>query len=207
MDALMRRSRGPRGVREFGVAWIGTATVLLTCAGADAAAIRHHDAADHAVATAFPGIPAAEVSVFREWSRYLRAGPEAWAKVEHPPWTAAVKAAAWAGIEKEPGPSDPMVNFLLWKQSIDPTRFAYYHHKLAPALHRIAMSRTTAATVPTVGPSTSGSIGGASGPPAITPISEPQTLNPPPVPEPSMLLLAAGMTAWLARRMLVRPRD
>jgi hypothetical protein len=177
---------------------------LIACVGADAAAIRHHESRAEAAAVAYAKIPASEVSLFKEWSRYLLAGPETWATVEHPPWTEVVRAAAWRGIEKAPGPSDPMVDFLLWKQSIDPTRFAHYHPRLAPALHRIAMSRETTALVPPVGPSTSGSNGGTSSPPTSPSTSEPQNMNPPPVPEPSMLLLAAGMTAWLARRMLGR---
>ena len=45
-------------------------------------------------------------------------------------------------------------NFLLWKQSLDPTRFAHYHPKLAPALHKIELARssptlTQQATAPT----------------------------------------------------------
>ena len=37
-----------------------------------------------------------------------------------------------------------MVNFLLWKQSLDPTRFARYHPKLAPVLHKIALAPVVA---------------------------------------------------------------
>lgn len=202
MNALWRRSRGPRGVVASGIVAAGPLVVLLACAGAEAAAI-HHQSAD-AELTPVKGMPASEASVFKEWSQYLLAGPSAWAKVEHPPVTAAVRSAIWTSVKTDPGGTDPMVSFLLWKQSIDPTRFAYYHPKLAPALHRIALSRTSPTLVPTVGPSTSSSGGGT---PATStpPTSSPQNLLPPAAPEPSTLLIAAGMTAWLVRRTLRRP--
>lgn len=148
------------------------------------------------------GIPAAEVPVFKAWSRYLLAGPTAWATVPHPLWDSTVRAAVWESIKTDPGPSDPMINFLLWKQSLDPTRFAYWHPKLAPALHKIAMARKVAALAPQTGPTTmgSGSGGGTSTSPGTTPTTWPQNLTPPPVPEPGMLLVAATMTAWAFRR-------
>jgi hypothetical protein len=185
---------------------VGPAVLLLACLDANAAAIHRHGA--HTSAAEFPGIPAAELSVFKEWSRYLLAGPTAWAKVEHPPWTQAVQSAAWESIKTDPGPTDPMVNFLLWKQAIDPPRFAHYHPKLAPALHRIAMTRSSKTLVSHEGPTTTstGSIWGTSTTPTTTPTTSQDNLIPQPVPEPSMLLLAAGMTAWFVRRVRVRPR-
>ena len=39
------------------------------------------------------------------------------------------------------GPSDRLIDYLLWKQSLDPTRFARYHPGLGPALHKIAITQ------------------------------------------------------------------
>lgn len=200
MNALMRRSRGASGARALGSVLAGSAILCLSSLDAKGAAIHRHGG-DPSVAH-YPGIPAAEVPVFKAWSKYLLAGPTTWATVPHPLWDFAVRSAVWQSIKTDPGPADPMINFLLWKQSIDPARFAYYHPKLAPALHRIEMARKTAALVPKVGPSTtvSGPGGGTSSSPGTTPATQPQNLGPPPVPEPSTLLLAAGMTAWAFRR-------
>ena len=41
-----------------------------------------------------------------------------------------------------------MVHYLLWKQSLDPTRFAHYHPKLAPALDKILKEAQTAPVAP-----------------------------------------------------------
>jgi hypothetical protein len=208
MYALMRRSRGPRGARAFGLGLAGPAVLLLACLDVNAAAIHRHNSELSALHSA--GIPASELPVFEEWSRYLLAGPTTWAKVEHPPWTQAVQKAVWQSIKTDPGPTDPMINFLLWKQAIDPPRFAHYHPTLAPALHRIAMTRSKA-LVPQEGPTTTstGSVGGTpttASTPTTSPTTSPQNLVPPSVPEPSMLLLAAGMMAWFVRRVRVRPR-
>ena len=53
-----------------------------------------------------------------------------WDQVAHPPVTAAVESAIWKSVRTDPGGTDRWSNFLLWKQSLDPTRFAHYHPKL-----------------------------------------------------------------------------
>ena len=81
----------------------------------------------------------------------------------------------------------PWVQFLLWKQSLDPTRFARNHPHVAPVLSRIV---TTASSQVTPTPTTSTPTTSST-----TPITEPQTLAPT-VPEPAAWLLALGMTGW-----------
>jgi hypothetical protein len=174
--------------------------VLLCCLDADAAAIHRHPADPSVLPLA--GMPAAELSVFREWSRYLVAGPSVWSRVEHPPWTEAVRTAAWESVKTDPGGTESMVKFLLWKQAIDPPRFAHYHPRLAPALHRIRMERSSA-LASHFGTTTAGSGGGTSSTPSTSttsPVTSAQNLAPPAVPEPGMLLVAAGMTGWFVRR-------
>jgi hypothetical protein len=199
MTALMRRPTGAGGSRALGHGLSVAAALLVATVDADAAPIHRHGG-EPTVAHSL-GIPAAEVPVFRSWSRYLLAGPSTWSRVAHPLWDSTVRAAVWQSIRTDPGPSDPMVNFLLWKQSLDPPRFAHWHPKLAPALHKIAMARKVAALAPQ-GPTTTatGPGGGTPTSPGTTPTSWPQDLGPPPVPEPSTLLIAAAMTAWAYRR-------
>lgn len=201
MNALKRRSRGPRGAGALGLCAAGAAVLWLSCRDADAAAIHRHGAEPSSAH--FPSMTKAELSVFRQWSTYLLAGPSTWGQVEHPPWTEAVRKAAWESIKTDPGPTDPMVNYLLWKRAIDPHRFAHAHSRLAPALHRIAMSRSSSqpASLPTTG--SHSSWGSTTSPPttALAQATSQDNLAAPNVPEPSTLLLAVGMTAWFARRM------
>jgi hypothetical protein len=170
--------------------------VLLACAGADAAAI--HRAATHPIE-----LTVADVATFREWSRYLLAGPEVWTQVLHPPVSAAVRTAIWQSVQTDPGGTDPMVNYLLWKQSLDPTRFAHYHPKLAPALRRISLARSSPTLPPLAPPTTTGSTSPSPAPstPRTVPTTSPQNLVPCATPEPGMLLVAACMTAWAVRTL------
>ena len=200
MNALMRSSRGVRGAVALG---LGLAVLGRCGPDARASAIRRHGATPSAAHRATA--PVAEVAVFRSWSRYLLAGPMVWTRVEHPTWDQTVRTAVWASIRTAPGPSDPMVNFLLWKQSLDPTRFAHYHPALAPALHRIAMTRRSSTNVATGSPTpTSSGTGTPTQPQTLsgTPTSSQDNLLPPAVPEPGMLLIASAMTAWALRRAL-----
>jgi hypothetical protein len=120
---------------------------------------------------------------FREWARYLLAGPSAWAEVVHPAVTPAVRSAIWKSLATDPDSADPMVRFLLWKQAIDPPRFAHYHPRLAPILTRISkVPSAPQQLVPT-----------APIPPPVLTESNPY---PPPVSEPGTLLLAIGMAGW-----------
>ena len=94
-----------------------------------------------------------------------------------------------AALRSDDAESSAWVQFLLWKQSLDPARFAHYHPKVAPVLDRIsAASLGTQAITP---PATN------SGTPAtpLTPLVQPQSLTST-VPEPGPLLLALGMTGW-----------
>jgi hypothetical protein len=214
MKGIMRKSRGLKGSGWFGFWLSGPAVALLVCAGADAAAIRHHSPDAAAVYSAAAAhhmeLTASDVTVFKEWSKYLLKGPSLWAKAEHPPVTAAVWSAIWQSVRTDPGASDPMVNFLLWKQSIDPPRFAHYHPTLAPALHRIALARSSPKLLSHVLTTATNSCGPSTSPsnhPTHPTITSQHNLIPPSVPEPSMLLIAAGMTAWAVRAVRGRNRE
>jgi hypothetical protein len=171
-------------------------SVVLSGFRANAAPIRHEPLASP------------EAKVFSEWSRYLEASPSVWKRVLHPPVTPAIRSSIWESVKTDPGGADPMVHYLLWKQSLDPTRFAYYHPKLAPALEKILKATPTAPIAPQElnPPSTSTSSETSSTPSTTT---AEQGLNPPAAtPEPSTLLLAlsmAGWSVWRARRGKSQP--
>jgi hypothetical protein len=169
--------------------------VLPRGALVEASAIHHRDRTE-AVVHASP-----------EWSKFLGGGPKIWADVVHPPVTPALVAEVWRDIRTDPRGSEPLIEFLLWKQSIDPTRFAHYHPKLAPALHRLSLARLSTTTTQAIAPATGS--GGTTSPPSSVvppPTSEPQNLIPTPSPEPGTLLIAAGMAAWAVARMRGRRR-
>jgi hypothetical protein len=166
-------------------AGILTGAILLSGFRADAAAIRHED------------VSSSGATVFKEWSRYLEAGPSVWLRVLHPPVSPAIRSSIWEAVKTDPGGTEPMVAYLLWKQSLDPTRFAHYHPKLAPALEKILKATPSAPVAPqelnptsTATPSTSTT---------STPITSEQGINPPeptPAPEPSTILVALGLAGW-----------
>jgi hypothetical protein len=126
----------------------------------------------------------AEREAAHSWSAYLLAGPKLWSSVIHPSVTPEVRTSIWHALRTDAAETNPWVHFLLWKQSLDPARFARNHPHVAPVLNRIAAAKlATPVTQPSTPPSTS------------TPLTEPQTLTPA-VPEPGPWLLALGMTGW-----------
>jgi hypothetical protein len=181
--------------RRSGLMVIGLAIILSQCVATRAATIRHSRA------------PESDDTVLKEWSRYVLAGPTVWADDPHPPVTAAVESEIWKSVRTDPGGTSPIVEFLLWKQSLDPTRFAHYHPKLAPVLHRIAHSRLSTTTTQQAITPTTNTGGSRSSTPSAPVTTEPQNLIPSASPEPSTLLLATGMAAWAVVRGRARRRD
>jgi hypothetical protein len=179
--------------------------MLLSGSRTDASPIRDED------------LSSADVTAFKEWSRYLKAGPEVWKAVLHPPVTPAVRSMIWEDVKTDPGGTEPMVAYLLWKQSLDPTRFAYYHPKLSPALDKVRAetppTTTTSVAPQGLNPSSSSGTPSTTTTTTTSPTTTvaPQDLNPPPpapTPEPSTLLVAlglAGWSIWQARRKTSNP--
>ncbi len=127
-----------------------------------------------------------EEAAAHSWAAYLKAGPSVWTSLVHPSVTPEVRSSIWRALRSDDAESSAWVQFLLWKQSLDPARFAHYHPKVAPVLDRIsAASLGPQAITP---PATN------SGTP-VAPLVQPQSLTSS-VPEPGPLLLALGMTGW-----------
>jgi hypothetical protein len=118
------------------------------------------------------------------WTAYLLAGPKLWRSVIHPSVTPEVRASIWHALRTDADEANPWVHFLLWKQSLDPARFARNHPHVAPVLNRISADTLITPVTHTTSP-----------PYTSTPLTEPQTLTPA-VPEPGPWLLALGMTGW-----------
>ncbi len=121
------------------------------------------------------------------WSAYLLAGPKIWSSVIHPEVTHEVRSAIWRALGSDAPESTAWVQFLLWKQSLDPARFGRNHPHVAPILNRISSASLVSQTpTPTTTTTTT---------PDTTPLTEPQTVTAA-VPEPGPWLLALGMTGW-----------
>ena len=55
-------------------------------------------------------------------------GPSVWSSVAHPALTPAIEAEMWKSIRNDPPPdTSAVVQFFLYRQSMDPTRFDHYH--------------------------------------------------------------------------------
>jgi len=162
--------------------WFGLILIGAGCLGfrtVEAAPIhRDHERLDAQEASL------ARTGMFRSWSEYLMGGPSVWSSVIHPPVTPGVESAIWKAIRTDPGETSPWIEFLVYKQSLDPARFAHYHPKLSPALDRLSASPTAAQTLNPDSPTTS--TGGTT-----APLTEAQQ-----IPEPATWLLAIGMAGW-----------
>ncbi len=189
MKGIRRRPTWTIGSSRSWAGWAVVGALVMGGIRAEAAPIRHEDHSE------------ADATALKEWSRYLAASPKVWEHVLHPPVTPAVESSIWKSVKTDPGGADPMVRYLLWKQDLDPARFAHFHPKLAPALHKIAESTPTAPQL--LNPPPSSSTGTTLPPPA----GDTGGTGTSPVPEPSTLLLAVGMAGWCIWRARRRPAN
>lgn len=185
-------TRTPRRIGAGSLLWLGPVVLGLSLAdpeSANASAIHH---AHHATAD--------DAGLNRSWSTYLMSGPSVWSAVAHPGLTPGIEAEMWKAISSDPPPNiDAVVQFFLYKQSLDPARFDHYHPHVAKALAKIKAEEATTTATPTASTTSTG-----------TPSEGAQTLGPPAstpdentVPEPGTFLLTIGMAGyaiWWRRR-------
>ena len=95
----------------------------------------------------------------------------------------------WKAIRSDPPPNtDAVVQFFLYRQSVDPARFDHYHPKVAVAIDKIKAEEATLTPATTT---------------TTSPTDQAQELNPTAVPEPATLFLTIGMAGyafWWRRR-------
>ena len=142
----------------------------------------------------------AEAKTFEAWTKFLAEGTQTWSTTHAPAFTPAIESTIWQVLKTDTEAqsiANPMIDYLEWRRSLDPTRFTSYHPNLSPALAQLLSSPSLPANVP---------------PPTYTPVPETttapqvlsspatpsgaQSVSPPTVPEPNSLLLAAAMTGW-----------
>jgi hypothetical protein len=141
-------------------------------------------------------ISKAEVHDDQLWTRYLAEGTQEWMTHAHPPVTPSLEAAVWRSLDDGTAAANPMVEFLLWRQSLDPARFDFYHPRLAIAFKNLkspTVSPTTTTTTSTT-PTTST----ATTVPETFPNLQPEAQLVPTVPEPATLWVAVAMLSWAA---------
>jgi hypothetical protein len=103
----------------------------------------------------------------RAWENYIAHDPSYWLSVRAPKITLAVRAWMMATLTEADPTADPMTEYLLWRRSIAPVRFDYYHPHLGPELQNLLPTLTSTSTPGT------GSSPSASSTPATTPTPTP----------------------------------
>jgi hypothetical protein len=165
-------------------------------------------------------LPPVEPQVFVAWSHYLATGPQTWSTTHAPAFTPAIRSTIWQVLKTDTQShqlANPMIDYLLWRQSLNPKRFAQNHPYLSPKLSRLLNAPRLPSGVPpptyTPVPQTGVSAQNLTGPSATAsaPLVGPaaQTIDPAAVPEPSSLILGTGMLGWGLwwRRRMARARD
>jgi hypothetical protein len=184
----MNRFRRPRW-RIVGSSfyWLGLIALGSSCLGSmQAAASPIYRAQRREAVEAY--LAQSRSGRFHPWSAYLLGGPGLWSSVIHPRVTPAVETAIWKAIRSDRGEASPWIRFLLWKQSLNPARFARFHPKVALALDRISATPTQAQVLPPTTPATNPTSGSGD---AGEPPTQAQQ-----IPEPSTWLIAVGMAGW-----------
>jgi len=158
-------------------------------------------------------LPASEVKTFVAWTDFLSKGTATWSTTHAPAFTPAIRSTIWQVLKTDTqGESlvNPMIDYLEWRRSLDPTRFAHYHPNLSPALAQLldipplptGVPTPTTTSDPQTAPQELSSPTTTTSPQTVTPAA----VAPAPVPEPNSLLLAGAMTGWAIwwRRQLAK---
>jgi PEP-CTERM motif len=179
MNGAARRQRHGRARKPRWIAVFVLGALLAGSARVNAEPIKKkHDTAS------------ADDGLGKGWTNFLQGGPPEWATRPHPEYDFKVKEAIWNIIKTDPGGENPMIAFLLWKQSLDPTRFDRYHPAIGPAIDKLVApqapqtSTPSSTTTPTPTPT------------STSPPTESQQLGAAATPEPATWLMTLGMAGW-----------
>src|SRR3954469_13018217 len=75
-------------------------------------------------------VPPGEAQVFRTWTKFLSAGPHNWSATHAPTFTPAIRGTIWQVLKTDSQAqalANPMIDYLLWRQSLNPVRFTANH--------------------------------------------------------------------------------
>jgi hypothetical protein len=182
-----------------------------------------HGRANAAAVKKYVITPANE-RVFVAWTNFLSAGPELWSARHAPTFTPAIKSTIWQILKtdtQDQSLANPMIDYLLWRRSLDPKRFTANHTRLSPALAKLLQAPLTPPGVPppTFTPSPQATTPSSNPTPTATApqnVTAPQTVSGPPlippatqiapvaVPEPGSYIVAVvmiGCGLWCRRRL------
>jgi len=134
----------------------------------------------------------AELHAAHSWSSYLLASPSVWSSVHAPAFSPQVRSLIWRQVHATNSTALPMIDYLLWRRSLNPVRFDHYHPKLGPTLANLLNQPTPTTIAPqSLIPSTPTTT------PTVAPLLPPETQTVMPnVPEPSSILIALAIGAW-----------
>jgi hypothetical protein len=193
MDRMTRTPRRKPACRLLGLGLLTIGAGLLAPGLVSAAPIKRASELAEARHAAEPRAAdedyAAHPRIFQSWSGYLKGGRSVWSTFAHPPLTPAVETAIWHALKTDRAETNPLIEFLLWKQGRDEARFDCYHPCIARALRKLSPPHTeTHGTTPPSSNPGSGTNSPAQG----------QQIEPN-VPEPASWLVALGLAGWALR--------
>ena len=91
-----------------------------------------------------------EVKTFEAWTHFLTDGPPTWSTTHAPAFTPAIRSTIWQVLDTDTQAQsivNPMIDYLEWRRSLDPTRFTHFHPNLSPALAQLLSSPSLPAGV------------------------------------------------------------
>ena len=151
----------------------------------------------------------------RVWENYVAHDPSYWLSVRAPKITLAVRAWMLSTVTEADPTADPMTEYLLWRRSLAPARFDYYHPHLGSELQNLIPTTASSTTPPGTGTSPANPSTPATAPTptqsqAQLPIPSSTTTSgsvPSAVPEPSAATMALMMVASVTFSLWHRSRE
>ena len=82
------------------------------------------------------------------WANYVLAGPSVWSTVHAPPVTLRIRETMAQALESPDPTSNPYVDYLIWRRSLDPSRFDDWHPVIGPMLQQLITSTPSSSLAP-----------------------------------------------------------
>ena len=72
-----------------------------------------------------------------QWTNYVATGPGVWSTVQAPPVTLRVREAIAQALQSPNPTGNSSVEYLMWRRSLDPSRFDQWHPVIGPILQQL----------------------------------------------------------------------